>query len=35
MKLAFLGPAPPFRGGIVTYYGLLARALEQAGHQVY
>lgn len=35
MKLAFLGPAPPFRGGIVTYYGLLARALEQAGHEVF
>ena len=27
MKLAFLGPAPPFRGGIVTYYGMLARVL--------
>ncbi len=35
MKLAFLGPAPPFRGGIVTYYGLLARALEGRGHEVF
>ncbi len=35
MKLAFLGPAPPFRGGIVTYYGLLARALTGRGHEVF
>ncbi len=35
MKLAFLGPAPPFRGGIVTYYGLLARALKERGHEVF
>ncbi len=35
MKLAFLGPAPPFRGGIVTYYGMLARILEERGHQVF
>ena len=41
MKLAFLGPAPPFRGGIVTYYAMLARVLEDRaqlfvlqGHQV-
>ncbi|MBU2502274.1 glycosyltransferase [bacterium] len=35
MKLAFLGPAPPFRGGIVTYYGMLARALKARGHEVF
>lgn len=35
MKLAFLGPAPPFRGGIVTYFGMLARALRERGHEVY
>ncbi len=35
MKLGFLGPAPPFRGGIVTYFGLLARALESRGHEVF
>ncbi len=35
MKLAFLGPAAPFRGGIVTYYGMLARVLEDRGHHVF
>lgn len=35
MKLAFLGPAPPLRGGIVTYYGLLAHALGRRGHDVF
>ena len=35
MKLAFLGPAPPFRGGIVTYYGMLARVLTERGHEVF
>ena len=35
MKLAFLGPAPPLRGGIVTYYGLLAKALGARGHEVF
>lgn len=35
MKLAFLGPAPPLRGGIVTYYGLLAKALTGRGHEVF
>ena len=35
MKLAFLGPAPPFRGGIVTYYGMLARTLVARGHEVF
>jgi len=35
VKLAFLGPAPPFRGGIVTYFGMLARILEDRGHDVF
>ncbi len=35
MKLSFLGPAPPFRGGIVTYYGMLARMLVARGHEVF
>ena len=35
MKLAFLGPAPPFRGGIVTYYAMLCRVLKDRGHQVF
>ena len=35
MKLAFLGPAPPFRGGIVTYYAMLARVLKDRGHSVF
>jgi len=35
MKLAFLGPAPPFRGGIVTYYAMLARVLRERGHDVF
>jgi len=35
VKLAFLGPAPPFRGGIVTYYGMLARVLKNRGHEVF
>lgn len=35
MKLAFLGPAPPFRGGIVTYYAMLARILKDHGHEVF
>ena len=35
MKLAFLGPAPPFRGGIVTYFGMLARVLTDRGHEVF
>lgn len=35
MKLGFLGPAPPFRGGIVTYYGMLARILTARGHDVF
>ncbi len=35
MKLAFLGPAPPFRGGIVTYFAMLARILKNRGHEVF
>ncbi len=35
MKLAFLGPAPPFRGGIVTYYAMLSRVLQERGHSVF
>ncbi|MBE0567459.1 MAG: glycosyltransferase [Krumholzibacteria bacterium] len=35
MKLAFLGPAPPLRGGIVTYLGMLARVLRDRGHEVF
>ncbi len=35
MKLAFLGPAPPFRGGIVTYYAMLYRVLQERGHSVF
>lgn len=35
MKLAFLGPAPPFRGGIVTYLGMLGRVLLDRGHQLF
>ncbi len=35
MKLAFLGPAPPLRGGIVTYIALLHRVLTGRGHEVH
>ncbi len=35
MKLAFLGPAPPFRGGIVTYIAMLARVLRGRGHEIF
>ncbi|MFT5231994.1 MAG: glycosyltransferase involved in cell wall biosynthesis [Candidatus Krumholzibacteriia bacterium] len=35
MKLSFLGPAPPFRGGIVTYFAMLARVLKDRGHHLY
>ncbi len=35
MKLAFLGPAPPFRGGIVTYFAMLARVLKGRGHEIF
>jgi len=35
VKLAFLGPAPPFRGGIVTYIAMLGRVLLERGHDVF
>ncbi len=35
MKLAVLGPAPPLRGGIVTYLAMLIRILEARGHEVF
>ncbi len=35
MKLALLGPAPPFRGGIVTYLAMLARVLVARGHEIW
>ncbi len=35
MKVALLGPAPPLRGGIVTYLAMLARTLEARGHDVF
>ena len=34
MRLALLGPAPPFRGGIVAYLAMLARVLEERGHEL-
>ena len=35
MKLSFLGPAPPLRGGIVTYFAILCRVLSGRGHTVF
>lgn len=35
MRLVFLGPAPPFRGGIVTYQAMLYRTLEARGHIIH
>ncbi|HPF70627.1 MAG TPA: glycosyltransferase [Candidatus Krumholzibacteria bacterium] len=35
MRIAFLGPAPPLRGGIVTYIGMLVRVLRGRGHEVF
>jgi len=35
LKLAFLGPAPPFRGGIVTYIAMLYRVLAGRGHNLF
>ena len=35
MRIAFLGPAPPLRGGIVTYIAMLVRVLEQRGHEIF
>lgn len=34
MKIAFLGPAPPFRGGISNFATHLAEELAKAGHQI-
>ncbi len=34
MRIALLGPAPPLRGGIVTYLAMLARVLEGRGHEL-
>lgn len=33
-RVALVGPAPPWRGGIVQYNTLLDRALRQLGHEV-
>ena len=33
-RVAVVGPAPPWRGGIVQYTTLLDRALRQLGHEV-
>ena len=35
MRLAFLGPAPPLRGGIVTYIAMLIRKLNERGPEVF
>lgn len=35
MRLALLGPAPPLRGGIVTYLAMLARELGRWRHEVF
>ena len=35
MKLALLGPAPPFHGGIVTYMAMMHRTLVARGHDVH
>ncbi len=35
MRIAFLGPAPPLRGGIVTYIAMLVRVLRERGHDVF
>ena len=32
MRIALLGPAYPFRGGIAKHTGMLCRALEKQGH---
>ncbi|MDD2227815.1 MAG: glycosyltransferase [Candidatus Cloacimonetes bacterium] len=34
MKIAILGPAPPYRGGISLFALMLARAWREAGHEV-
>ncbi len=35
MKLSFLGPAAPLRGGIVTYIAMLCHTLRGRGHTVF
>ena len=35
MRIALLGPAPPFHGGIVTYLAMLARVLDARGHRIH
>lgn len=35
MRLALLGPAPPFHGGIVTYLAMMHRTLRERGHSVH
>lgn len=35
MRLSILGPAPPLRGGIVTYLAMLAKKLEERGNSVF
>ena len=34
MKIAFLAPAYPIRGGIAQYVAILAEKLEERGHQI-
>lgn len=34
MRIAIIGPAYPFRGGIAAFTERLARALQEAGHEV-
>jgi glycosyltransferase involved in cell wall biosynthesis len=35
VRIALLGPAPPLRGGIATYFAMLARVLDQRGHTLF
>ncbi len=35
MRLALLGPAPPFHGGIVTYLAMMHRILGARGHDLH
>lgn len=35
MRLALLGPAPPFHGGIVTYLAMMHRTLAARGHDLH
>jgi len=34
MKIAIMGPAPPYRGGISLFALMLARAYKEMGHEV-